>query len=87
MGNSPNNTIIAIRTNNTHGTTYHSNDKTRTGETDAMSVRMQQRKLTIDTHVAQEGYGVATAEAMAAGTDGMVDMKDWLARSNPSVRF
>jgi hypothetical protein len=42
---------------------------------------MQQRKLTIDTHVAQEGYGVATAEAMA------VDMKDWLARSNPSVRF
>jgi hypothetical protein len=52
-----------------------------------MSVRMQQRKLTIDTHVAQEGYGVATAEAMAAGTDGMVDMKDWLARSNPSVRF
>ena len=52
-----------------------------------MSVRMQQRKLTIDTHVAQEGYGVATAEATAAGTDGMVDMKDWLARSNPSVRF
>jgi hypothetical protein len=52
-----------------------------------MSVRMQQRKLTIDTHVAQEGYGVSTAEGMAAGTDGMVDMKDWLARSNPSVRF